>query len=78
MHNQSSLFQCSLCDVATNYTYFGRTPPDSPLVTFLEDVFCIKDPFCDENREYLRCAFESHREYLCCRFALYWGYLCGM
>lgn len=38
-------FTCSLCQEIFRVDYHGRKPPFCPQLVFMEDVFCMKDPF---------------------------------
>lgn len=38
-------FACSFCGETFRVDYHGRKPPFCPQVVFMEDVFCMKDPF---------------------------------
>lgn len=40
-----SSFTCSLCRECFRVDYYGRKPPFCPQLVFMEDVFCMKDPF---------------------------------
>ncbi|CAM9496991.1 unnamed protein product, partial [Laminaria digitata] len=51
-------FACSCCGETFRVDYHGRKPPFCPQVVFMEDVFCMKDPFSaggggGENRKCL-------------------------
>lgn len=41
----SRSFTCSLCQESFRVDYRGRKPPFCPQLVFMEDVFCMKDPF---------------------------------
>ncbi|CAM9667743.1 unnamed protein product [Ascophyllum nodosum] len=38
-------FTCSLCRETFRVDYHGRKPPFCPELVFMEDVFCMMDPF---------------------------------
>ena len=38
-------FICSFCGESFRVDYHGRKPPFCPQVVFMEDVFCMRDPF---------------------------------
>lgn len=40
-----SSLTCSLCGECFRVDYYGRKPPFCPQLVFMEDVFCMKDPF---------------------------------
>ena len=40
-----SSFTCSLCGECFRVDYHGRKPPFCPQLVFMEDVFCMRDPF---------------------------------
>lgn len=43
--SKASSFTCSLCGEAFRVDYHGRKPPFCPQLVFMEDVYCMKDPF---------------------------------
>ncbi|CAM9858909.1 unnamed protein product, partial [Hapterophycus canaliculatus] len=38
-------FTCLLCGECFRVDYHGRKPPFCPQMVFMEDVYCMKDPF---------------------------------
>ncbi|CAM9496605.1 unnamed protein product [Ectocarpus sp. 12 AP-2014] len=40
-----SSFTCSLCGESFRVDYHGRKPPFCPQLVFMEDVYCMRDPF---------------------------------
>lgn len=41
----SEAFKCCRCKGSYRVEYHGRRPPWCPQLVFMEDVFCIRDPF---------------------------------
>lgn len=41
----SEAFKCCRCKDSYRVEYHGRRPPWCPQLVFMEDVFCIRDPF---------------------------------
>ncbi|KAH8876644.1 Cysteine-rich DPF motif domain-containing protein isoform 1 [Schistosoma japonicum] len=47
---QNEFFHCTLCDFKIRYDYKGNNPPFfKKEIKFLESVYCIRDPFADDN-----------------------------
>lgn len=47
---QNELFHCSVCDLKIRYDYKGDKPPFFKKdIKLLESVYCIRDPFADDN-----------------------------
>lgn len=42
---KASSFTCSLCGECFRVDYHGTKPPFCPQLVFMEDVYCMKDPF---------------------------------
>ncbi|KAK4471572.1 hypothetical protein MN116_004988 [Schistosoma mekongi] len=48
--DQNDFFHCTLCDFKIRYDYKGYNPPFfKKEIKLLESVYCIRDPFADDN-----------------------------
>ncbi|XP_053506278.1 cysteine-rich DPF motif domain-containing protein 1 [Ictalurus furcatus] len=46
-------FTCELCELSTDYTFYGRKPPNTRAIGLLEDCYGIRDPFTPDRDKFL-------------------------
>ncbi|XP_058273450.1 cysteine-rich DPF motif domain-containing protein 1 [Hemibagrus wyckioides] len=50
---QTGTFTCELCELSTEYTFYGRKPPNTRAIGFLEDCYGMRDPFTPNKDKFL-------------------------